>query len=190
LSKPILLNIQQSGILLAHVSYWREAMHTLLTSIAGVSTQLRSLYYHWLDASKDGLPPSLDGLDLHRLNNGMDNIVLTEVLFHSDGTAWDFRHLYIGRTLGAHLEGDRKGRLLSDKPERGPNSQIWDAYAAIVVDPRPRLVKLPYEGHNPAYASTFEVFLPLRDDAGTPRYILVGVEFVPVDPDPRQHPQD
>ena len=156
-------------------------MHTPLTSISGMTTRLRSLYYHWLTACDGDLPPRLSEIDLHRVNNGMDCLVLTEILRDAHCKAIDFQFVYIGKTIGAALSQDMAGRSLSTLRDKGPETQIWNAYCAIAADPTPHIVQLPYVGPDPTYKQTLELFLPLRDDHDTPRYVLVGVELLAAD---------
>ena len=153
-------------------------MHSLMNSVSDISAPLRALYYHWLNACEDGLPPKLSALNPHRLVSGTENIVLTEILRHPDGAPRDFRLLYIGRQLGTALTEPMTGICLSDITQKGQGSRIWEAYSAIAEDPRPRLVELPYEGPDPSYDKTFELFLPLRNDSGEQAYVLVGVELL------------
>ncbi len=159
-------------------SFRKISMHSTLTSVSDLTPRLGSLYYHWCDACRGGPAPRLTALDLHRLSSGMDTLVVTEILRLEDGTPRDFQFVYIGRTIHDILTEDMSGRHLSDYPDKGPDSRIGKAYMAMAQDPHPRLVRLPYVGPNPTYTETLELFLPVTDDIGTPRYVIVGIELI------------
>lgn len=160
-----------------------------LESTRGLADRLRGLYFHWKGTHRNGLPPSLDRVGLHRIAFGLDCLVVTEVLRGPEGAPQDFEYVYIGRTLNGALHREQTGHRLSQHPHKLPGSQIWEAYMAIAHNPCPHVVDLPYIGPDPRYACTEELFLPLCDDHGTLRYVMVGVELRAVGhPACLQHP--
>lgn len=152
-------------------------MFAPLDSTRNLSDRLRNLYFLWRSRHRDGQPPSLDRIGLHRIASDLDCLVVTEILRTPSGAPEDFEYLYIGRTLNGAVRREQTGQRLSENPQKRPGSQIWEAYTAIARDPRPLLVNLPYVGPDPRFSCTEELFLPLLDDDGTHRFVMVGVEL-------------
>lgn len=150
-----------------------------LVSTRDLPDGLRDLYFLWDGAHAQGRPPSLTRLGLHQRPERLDTLVVTEILRGADGHATDFEFLYIGRTLNGALRPEQTGRRISDHPQKGPGSLIWAAYMDIAREPRPLVVNLPYIGPDPRFGATVELFLPLLDDHGAPRFVLVGVTLLP-----------
>lgn len=150
-----------------------------LVSTRELSDGLRDYYFLWDGARHGASSPSLSRLGLHRVPKSLDRLVMTEILRASDGEAVDFEFLYIGRAINGVLNEEQTGRRLSATPGRGPDSEIWEAYVAIARDPQPLIVELPYTGPDPRFSGTTEIFLPVDDDIGDPRFVMVGVELLP-----------
>lgn len=153
-------------------------MHKPLTSVSGLTDGLRRLYFFWLNAHENDLPPRLTRLKLHQAMIGMDRFVITEILHDAAGNPHDFEFLYVGRTINSAMHRDLTGQGIRNDPHKGPGSDIWAAYMTMAETPGPLLVHLPYIGPAPDFRSTQELFLPLHDDDQTPRFVLVGIEFM------------
>lgn len=153
-------------------------MFKQLDSIRDLTSGLRGLHSHWQGAHVRDRAPSLTRFGLQRVAAALDKVVVTEILRGPDGRPEDFAFLYIGRSVNGALRHEQTGQRLSCHSHKGPGTQIWQAYMAIAQECKPLLVTLPYVGPDPKHCCTVELFLPLLGDAGEPRFVLVGIEFM------------
>lgn len=143
-------------------------------SLNDVPARLRCLYLHWQRKSSNG-PPLLADFDLTRLPDGMDNLILTEILRDAEGAPTDFEPAFLGTEIRARTGPGMVGRPLSRIPGKGPGSAIWNAYSRFARECLPALLSLPCGGPPCDCDHTLEIVLPLGGPAHHAQYALAEV---------------
>ncbi|HET8726280.1 MAG TPA: PAS domain-containing protein [Alphaproteobacteria bacterium] len=137
------------------------------------SPRLRQAYAYW-DGKRLGrrMPArrDLDPLDIPTL---LPNVMLLDVL--SDPL--DFRYRLIGTEVRSRFHRDYTGVRLSELPDKGRGSIVWQNSEQVVISKAPFSRMPPYVGPDEYVRGGENLLLPLSDDDETVNMIFQVIEF-------------
>lgn len=121
---------------------------------------------------RDGIPSRRD---FHLRDLGQHAVHIAVLEIKNEPT--DFIYRLIGSNVVENLAANYTGKLLSDLPGKGPESQIWQTLQDVRTQKAPLFREIPYIGPNEKYKSSKTLYLPLANDHITPDKIMIVPDF-------------
>ena len=89
----------------------------------------------------------------------------------------DFKYRFFGTMVRQHSHDNFTGKLLSELPGKGPDSQIWNMLDQTRIKKNAMFKGVPYVGPDADFKRSTVLFLPMADDHNTPDKIFLIANF-------------